>query len=169
MRNSLFEWLNSRFQVKIILLENALDFFNFIDLQLRYRTSSISHPFNYEILVITVFSRGTEGSGKQVFRVRACISVVCVRACACARVCERAVHADLKFKAGLKLNIMMEHTRMPARHSFTPHTYARTHSSHTRIVLTPHMQTKYACHAHTPHVHVYHVRHAHKIRLACMT
>ena len=45
-------------------------FFNFIDLQPRYRTSSIGHPFNFDIPVITVFSQGTEGSQKQILRVR---------------------------------------------------------------------------------------------------
>ena len=53
-------------------------FFNFIDLQSRYRTSSISHPFNFEIPEITVFLRSIEGSWKQIFRVRAHVCV-CVR------------------------------------------------------------------------------------------
>ena len=52
------------FDVEIIFLETPLDFFNFIDLQPRYRTSSVDHPFNFEIPLITIFSRGTEGSGK---------------------------------------------------------------------------------------------------------
>ena len=45
----------------------------------------IGNPFNFEIPVITVFSRDTQCSRKQVFRVRA---RVCVRVC----VCERVVH-----------------------------------------------------------------------------
>ena len=52
------------FKVKIKLLETPLDLFNFIDLQPRYRNSSISYPSNFEIPVIAVFSRSTEGSGK---------------------------------------------------------------------------------------------------------
>ena len=43
------------FKVEIIFLKSPLDFFNFIDLQPRYRTSRISHPFNFKIPVITVF------------------------------------------------------------------------------------------------------------------
>ena len=81
--------------------------------------------FNFEIPVITVFSRGTEDSRKQVFaRARVCV-------CVCVCGWERAVNADLKVEAGLKLKMMIEHTRMSARHSRTPNTHARTH------VLTP--------------------------------
>ena len=82
------------FTVVIILSKTPLDFFNFIDLQLRYRTSSISYPFNFKIPVITVFSRDTEGSGKQVFRVRDCVSAgarvcVCVCVCVCQYYCDQ--------------------------------------------------------------------------------
>ena len=43
------------FEVEIILLKTPLDFLNFIDLQPRYHTSSIGHPFNFKTPVITVF------------------------------------------------------------------------------------------------------------------
>ena len=59
-------------------------FFNFIDLQPRYHTSSIGHPFNFKRSVITVFLRDTGGSRRQVFRVRACARMcACVGECVC--------------------------------------------------------------------------------------
>ena len=73
---------------------------------------------------------------------------VCLRARARVCVCvERAEHADLTVEAGLKFKIMMEHTRMSARHSSTPHTYARTqtthesHSHHVRVCVIQDSQT----------------------------
>ena len=86
---TLSECPNSRFQSRNNTLRNPVGFFNFIDLQPRYRTSGIGHLFNFKIPVITVFSRGTGGSGKQVFRMRACWSIgVCAGGCVC--VCARA-------------------------------------------------------------------------------
>ena len=95
---------------------------------------------------------------------------VCMCVCVCGwvffvYVClsERAAHADLKVEAGLKLKIMMEHTRMPERHARTLHTYAHTHASHARIVLTSHTQathTRYTC-MYTMHTtHASHAWHA---------
>ena len=65
-------------------------------------------------LILRVFSRVTECSGKQVLRVRACVRLsVCV--CVCARGRARAcvvhpcvVHADLKVETGLKLKMIMD-------------------------------------------------------------
>ena len=75
---------------KIILFKTLLDLFNFIDLEPRYCTSSIGHPFNLALPVIIVFSRSTEGSGKKI-----CMGAwvcVCARArvCVCECVCVRA-------------------------------------------------------------------------------
>ena len=133
------------FKVEIILFKTPLDCFDFIDLEPRYCTSNISHPFNFEIPAFTVFSRGIEGSRKQVYRLRA-------RVCWCVWVwvCERAVHADLKVEAGLKLKVMVEHTCMLDTHA--------EHACRTRMR---------AHHSRTPHI--YHARHARKPRLACIT
>ena len=64
------------FEVEIILFRNPLDLFSFINFNPRYCTEStrISHPFNFEIPVITVFSQGIQKKT----RVRACVCV-CVR------------------------------------------------------------------------------------------
>ena len=61
------------FKVEFILFKTPLDFFNFIDLQPRNRTWIIGYPFNFEIPVITAFSRGTKGSGKQGVCVCVCV------------------------------------------------------------------------------------------------
>ena len=138
------------FKVKNILFKTPLDFFNFIDLQPRYRNPSIPHPFNFKIPVITEFSRGTEGYRKQLFHVRACVWV---------KERERAVHADLKVEAGLKLKKMMEHTRMPITHACTP------------LTLIPHARTRveresHSHHARKPNMHATHT-HATHARIPC--
>ena len=120
-------------------------FFYFIDLLPRYRTWS--HPFDFELPVITVFSPwSTAGSATLVFRVRVC-----------ARVCEeRVVHhvyADLKVKAGMKLKIRTKHrrmlcpSRMPASHSCTPNTHACTVHTHTTYALHARQTRKLLTHA----------------------
>ena len=63
----------------------------------------IGHLFNFEIPIMTIFSRDTEGSRKQVFRVRAC---VCARVCVCvlarARVCVCVCVCVHKWPAGMR-------------------------------------------------------------------
>ena len=85
MWNMLSESPDLRFWSRNHALENPVAFFNFIDLQPRYRTSSIGYPFKFQIPVITVSSRGTEGFWKRVFCALAFVRV-CGYSCVFVRV-----------------------------------------------------------------------------------
>ena len=108
--------------------------------------------FSFELPVIIIFARNTEGSRKQFFRVRACV-YVCVCLCVCVwggGVCERAVQRvraylhDARHTCGSEgcSEVEVQDKDETHTHACKPLTYVSLH----------------ACHAHHAHMHACHVR-----------